>query len=113
LSPGAALVFLLASPATNFGSLLAVRQLLGGRGLTLHLAGLAAVTLVCGLVLDLLVGAFGLRVLAQVGEHRHGAAGPLQIAAAALLALLLAGALWRALAGRSAAHPLEAEPTPS
>jgi uncharacterized protein len=97
LSPGAALVFLLASPATNLGSLLVVRQLLGGRGLLVHLVFLSMTTLASGVLLDGIIGAFGIDVTAQLGSHSHGATGLWSVVSAALLALLLLASFVRGL----------------
>lgn len=53
LSPGAALVFLLAGPATSIASLSIVGKLLGRRSLIAYLISILVVTISAGLVLDL------------------------------------------------------------
>ncbi len=97
LSPGAALVLLLAAPATNLGSMLIVRQLIGNRGLLIHLVALSLATVVCGAALDVLLGLTGWSLPMTVGQHVHLFGGPLHQASAVVLALLLAGAAWRKL----------------
>lgn len=52
VSPGAALVFLLAGPATNIGSLLVLSRYLGRAILATYLASIAVVSVVMGLWLD-------------------------------------------------------------
>ena len=52
VSPGTALVFLLAGPATNFAGLALVRRELGGRSMLVYLAGIAVTSLLAGLALD-------------------------------------------------------------
>ena len=54
LSPGAALVFLLAGPATNITTMLIVRQQLGWRSLWAYLASVAASAVAAGLLLNLI-----------------------------------------------------------
>ncbi len=54
MSPGAALVFLLAGPATNIGTLGILRKHFGGRTIGIYLAVVIASALVAGIALDLL-----------------------------------------------------------
>jgi hypothetical protein len=54
VSPGAALVFLLAGPATNIASIVVLAKELGGRSLALYLASLAFGALSAGVLLDFL-----------------------------------------------------------
>ncbi|QDU83697.1 putative permease [Planctomycetes bacterium Pla163] len=95
LSPGAVLVFLLASPATNIGTLFVVKRLLGGRGLAVHLLILSAVTLFCGVAVDLMLNIFGLDVIPSAASqgHDHGAGTISMVAAALLLLVLMASAI--------------------
>ena len=60
LSPGAALVFLLAGPATNVGSLVVLLKVLGGRAVAVYLAAVATMTLAAGFALNALYHAWGL-----------------------------------------------------
>ncbi len=52
ISPGTALVFLLAGPATNMATMGVVRSLLGWRGLAVYLTAIAGCSLAMGLALD-------------------------------------------------------------
>ena len=52
ISPGTALVFLLAGPATNMATMAVVRSLLGWRGLAVYLTAIAGCALAMGLALD-------------------------------------------------------------
>ena len=103
LSPGAALVFLLASPATNLGSLLVVRRLLGGRGLAIHLLVLSISTLAAGFALDLLLSAAGVDLRAPLAEAQHEHTGPLAQLSALVLAALLLASFYRGLSKATAA----------
>jgi len=70
LSPGAALVFLLASPASNLASLVALSRSLGKRVMILHVFGLAASALALGLLVDALYPLLDLAPIAEsAGEH--------------------------------------------
>ncbi len=60
LEPGAALVFLLAGPATNVATILVVRDLLGKRALVIYLASIAVMSLAIGAVVNRLYPVFGL-----------------------------------------------------
>lgn len=95
LSPGAVLVFLLASPATNIGTLFVVKRLLGGRGLAVHLLTLSAVTLFCGVAVDLMLTVFHLEVIPSAASqgHEHAAGTISMVAAAVLLLVLMASAV--------------------
>lgn len=95
LAPGAALVFLLAGPATNVATMLVVRDLLGRRVLAIYLASIAALSLLLGAVVNRLYPAFGLDPRAMdvsPGAMDHG---PIATAAGAVLAVLLARSAWR------------------
>ena len=59
LEPGAALVFLLAGPATNVATILVVRDLLGLRALASYLGSIAVVALILGAVVNTLYPALG------------------------------------------------------
>ena len=93
LNPGAALVFLLVGPATNVATVLVVSRMLGKTSAVLYVATIAAVSLVCGAVLDLAVGALNVNVFAGEG---HELVPPWLLApGAALLAVFLAVSLGR------------------
>ena len=88
ISPGAALVFLLAGPATNASSLVLVARFFGRRFVTIYLGSVAATALVAGYLLDLVVERAGwpsLPRLATAGDEGRG----VELLAAALLLLLL------------------------
>ena len=52
LSPGAALVFLLAGPATNLATMVVVSRDLGRRGLVIYLITIAVVAVIAGIAVD-------------------------------------------------------------
>lgn len=98
MDPGAALVFLLAGPATNATTMAVVKGFLGGRVLAVYLTSIAVVALACGAIVNALYPALGLVPATHVGEHamHEHAASPLAAAAGAvLLALVTVHAILR------------------
>ncbi|GAB3481206.1 SO_0444 family Cu/Zn efflux transporter [Marinomonas epiphytica] len=70
VSPGAALVFMLAGPATNIATLGVVAKELGRRALLGYLTGVLGGALSFGFLIDYLVTEFGFHVAPQIGpEH--------------------------------------------
>jgi uncharacterized membrane protein YraQ (UPF0718 family) len=68
VSPGAALVFLLAGPATNIASLTVLTGVLGKRATAIYLTSIAVSAVVFGLVVDQVYTSFGLSAQAMVGQ---------------------------------------------
>jgi hypothetical protein len=68
VSPGAALVFLLAGPATNVTSLTVLFGLLGKRATAIYLASIAVISVACGLALDQVYAFFGISAQAVAGQ---------------------------------------------
>ncbi|MFH1748481.1 MAG: SO_0444 family Cu/Zn efflux transporter [Planctomycetota bacterium] len=89
-SPGAALAFLIAGPATNAATFTTVWRVLGRRTAILYLVTVAASAIACGLLLDLLVPTAE-AALPRLGDHAHAVAEggwPYHVAALVLLAML-------------------------
>ena len=68
VSPGTALVFLLAGPATNITSLSVLVGLLGKRASLIYLLSIAVVSVICGLLLDRVYLGLGLKAGAAIGQ---------------------------------------------
>ncbi|MFZ5775392.1 MAG: SO_0444 family Cu/Zn efflux transporter [Thermodesulfobacteriota bacterium] len=71
VSPGTALVFLLAGPATNLAAITVLTNLLGRRAILLYLSAIAIGSVVCGLILDWIYITLAIQpqaVLGQAGE---------------------------------------------
>jgi uncharacterized membrane protein YraQ (UPF0718 family) len=68
VSPGAALVFLLAGPATNVTSLTVLLKILGKRATAVYLVGIAVMTVACGMILDEIYGLWGISAQALAGR---------------------------------------------
>ncbi len=71
-SPGAALAFLIAGPASNASTIATIWKLLGKRTVLLYLATIAASAVGGGLILDGLMPAA--QIVGVAGEHCHDAA---------------------------------------
>lgn len=104
ISPGAALVFLLAGPATNAATLVLLARHFGARFIRIYLGSIAVATLVFGLALDGFLGLTGWQIQANLSGGLGGVA-MIQWLSALALAVLLA---WRlaAGAGRQGVHEL-------
>jgi uncharacterized membrane protein YraQ (UPF0718 family) len=68
VSPGAALVFLLAGPATNMASLTVLTGTLGKRATAIYLASIAICAVVFGLIVDQVYVSLGISAQAVVGQ---------------------------------------------
>ncbi|MSQ60122.1 MAG: hypothetical protein EXR36_10890 [Betaproteobacteria bacterium] len=90
LNPGAALVFLLAGPATNIGSLVVLAKFLGARILSIYLGAIVIVTLAAGFALNWIYRTWQIDPAASFGRTTEILPEPLKIAGAvSLIALLL------------------------
>jgi len=89
LSPGAAMVFLLAGPATNIASLFVLRGEFGKRVLGIYLVAIAAGSLALGLAFDAFLGS-SVTARTVAGDHRqHGSAAWEVAATVVFLTLIL------------------------
>jgi hypothetical protein len=68
ISPGAALVFLLAGPATNMASLTVLTGTLGKRATAIYLASIAVCAVLFGLIVDQVYAYLGISAQAVVGQ---------------------------------------------
>ncbi len=97
VSPGAALVFLLAGPATNVTSLTVLFGLLGKRATAIYLASIAVVSVACGLALDQVYAFFGISAQAVAGQAAEIIPLWVQVAGALALLAMSAGPVYRSL----------------
>lgn len=94
LSPGAALVFLLAGPATNAATITVVYRFWGRAATSIYLGSIAVCSLLLGWLTNRLYAAAGLNILDWVKLGEEHAAGPWEIGAAVLLLALLVRCWW-------------------
>jgi uncharacterized protein len=95
VSPGAALVFLLAGPATNLTSLPVLVRLLGRKGAIRYIIVLSVGAVAFGLGVDALYSWFGISPKASIGEAAEIMPAWLKLTGALLLILLSAQPLYR------------------
>jgi len=81
---GAALVFLMAGPATNLATVGAIRRFLGGRALAVYLLAIVVGSVGLGMTFDFLVEG-----VSAAAAHVHGSASWWKVASAVLLLALL------------------------
>jgi len=97
VSPGAALVFLLAGPATNITSLSVLLKILGKRASFFYLAILSMSAVTAGLCLDMIYEKFNLDPVATIGQAGEVIPPWLSLSSAILLAILSLPILWKRL----------------
>ena len=101
VSPGAVFALLMTGPATNAAAVATVWKVLGRRTCLIYLAAMMVAAFAGGLILDQIVTA------QEVGQAMHHGWMPQwakTVSAAALLAMLIAGAFYRPHAGHAHEH---------
>ncbi len=89
LSPGAALVFLLAGPATNLGSLIALSKYLGKKTIAVYITCICAVTLFLGALVDSVYSDYNIDITQAAGRVSETIPFPLKAAGAIVLFALM------------------------
>ena len=96
ISPGAALVFLLAGPATNAATIILLGRTFGRRFVQIYLVSVALGAILSGLALDALVGWLGWHIASPLSVAESAAFSALAFLSLLLLSGLL---LWRLIRG--------------
>ncbi len=89
VSPGAAMVFMLAGPATNVATLGMVRSEMGNGAIAIYLAGIIGSSLAAGLMTDFVVAALGIDMAVQMSGEMEIMPRWLALGSTALLAALM------------------------
>lgn len=89
LNPGAALVFLLAGPATNAATMTIIKNVFSTRTLVIYLFMISICSLFMGLLLDRIYDFFGIRAEAVVGSAGEFMPHGVELAAAFILTFLI------------------------
>ncbi len=71
ISPGTALVFMMAGPATNISTLGVIKTEMGTGVLARYLLGLISSAIAFGLLLDYLLAAYDVNIIEQMGHSQH------------------------------------------
>ncbi|MDP2862215.1 MAG: SO_0444 family Cu/Zn efflux transporter [Desulfobacterales bacterium] len=95
LNPGAALVFLLAGPATNIASLSMVYKMLGKKALLIYLFSISVCALVFGFLTDFLYKGLNISAKASIGKTAELIPLQAEIIAAIIFTILLVNAIIR------------------
>lgn len=90
LNPGAALVFLLAGPATNAATMNIVKNIFNTRALIIYLSMISICSLAMGFLLDWIYVLSGIQAVATIGQASEIIPYPVQLAGALILTLLMA-----------------------
>ncbi len=85
MSPGTVLVFLMAGPATNIGTLAVVKKEMGQRAVYAYLIGMVISSIALGLTLDWSIAALNIDIQAQLENSSHFVSHELELAATLLL----------------------------
>lgn len=105
LSPGAALVFLMAGPATNMASMMVLGKTLGRRSLAVYMASIICGAIAFGLLVDAVLPAEWFTQTVRHAYHGsccHTVAAPLwKVVSAIVLAVFLVHALWKRFAHKA------------
>ncbi len=104
VSPGAVLVFLLAGPATNLGTVGALRQAFGGRFVVVYLGGISACAIGFGWLTNALVQALHIDIGAQIQASAELLPAWVKLGCAVALAALALRPLRRRLPGLTPAR---------
>lgn len=87
VSPGSALVFLLAGPATNAATMTVIGRLLGRTSLAIYLVTISVCAVGFGLFLDLIYSSHGISLTPSIADSSHSS--PISLKTAASLVLLV------------------------
>ena len=90
LNPGAALVFLLAGPATNAATMNIIKNIFNTRALVIYLSMIAVTSLAMGFFVDWLYAVSGVQANAIVGQASKIIPYPVQLISALILTMLIA-----------------------
>ena len=95
MSPGVALVFLLAGPATNIAGILSVGKFLGKRSAVIYLLSISVCAVLLGLLLNFIYKASGINISTTFGHACDMLPDYIKTVSAVALALSMAYAMWR------------------
>lgn len=89
ISPGAALVFLLAGPATNAASFSVISKIIGKKSAMIYLLGIIISSLIIGLATDYIFSLTGYKIVPVSGEAGEGMGYMVQLVSTIILSAFL------------------------
>ena len=95
VSPGAALVFLLAGPATNASALVVIARFFGRRFVAIYLSSVVLTALTIGWLFDFIVNRAGIRIIPALTTHHADHVSWMTLVSAVILGGLLLGSMIR------------------
>lgn len=98
ISPGAAMVFLLAGPATNAATVVMLTRQFGGKFVRIYLICIIAGALISGYIFDYLLVLLGIDIIPTIGVDNHLIIGLFQWISALLLIALMIWRFWNGAA---------------
>ncbi len=90
ISPGAALVFLLAGPATNVASLTVVSKILGRKAVVVYLVVIIVMSFAAGMLVNYLYGFLGFDISDWIQKSNHEEGGVVAVGSSIILLMLIA-----------------------
>lgn len=94
LNPGAALVFLLAGPATNVGTIAAIGKFLGRKMMVIYLGTIIVTSIYLGIILDVVYSSMNINPTAVVGKASELIPASLKMTGSFILLFLIIRNLW-------------------
>ena len=94
MSPGTALVFLLAGPATNLATMIVVKKILGKSHLIIYLLSIAFCAIVFGIGVDMLYKGLIIDPMVTVGSITYANISVYSLGSGVLLSVLLVYGIW-------------------
>ena len=107
ISPGAALVFLLAGPATNFSTMSIVKNTMGVRSFFTYMLSISLSALLLGFLLNLFYGYFDISMRVSLGNASELISNGIKYASAIIFLPLLLWGLFKEVKGRFFKKPIQ------
>ncbi len=95
MSPGVALVFLLAGPATNAAGILSIRKFLGKRSMVIYLLSIAICSVGLGMILNQIYRVTGINATAIIGKAGDILPHPVKLFSAIMLIALMINSIFQ------------------
>jgi len=96
LSPGAALVFLMAGPATNVATMMVIGKTMGRKSLIIYLLSIIGGAVFFGMIINHFLPASWFNLFGEHAGHQHGSgSGWIKVLSTIVLAVMVVLAIWK------------------